>query len=501
MPAARHFCVLLGVLAAALLCAVAPASAAEKGVVTDMTWGVSPADQERAAGFLADSQAGWVRLNVSWYWYDLYPVEMQEKIDRAVDLARAAGSKVLLMVNHAPARFSGSLNIDAPPQDAADYARFIREFAPHFAARVDAWEIWNEPNHPEFWPTAGGPNAAEYVKLLKAGSDAVRDVDPTANVLFGGVAYNDYKFLEAAYAADPDIGDHFDTMAVHPYTGPFDTGPEQVTTAGDGRMTTTSFPAYREVRDVLTSYGDTKPIWFTEFGWSSSTLPGMGVGEATQAEYLTRAYEFVEQDPYVEVAIAYCLRNSYWALDANTWLDQLGLLRTDYSAKPAYAAFKAYEPPAPSATPQPQPVEPASSAPVTPVATLPARELPRTSAPLTPAASARPEITLRVERGSSAITRAAAASTSTRVARRGGRDMWATGIVRGATGGSVQVRLQRRAANGKWKHVRSLRAKVNAGGAFAAGLKVRSGRWRVTARYAGNNGNASSSRTFAVAPR
>ena len=94
----------------------------------------------------------------------------------------------------------------------------------------------------------------------------------------------------------------------------------------------------------MAAHGGVKPIWFTEFGWSTETGDAWGVSQAQQADYLTRALRYVEQDPYVEVALWYSLRNNYWAGNANNWEDSLGLMKTDFSHKPAYDTFKAYTP-------------------------------------------------------------------------------------------------------------------------------------------------------------
>jgi hypothetical protein len=70
------------------------------------------------------------------------------------------------------------------------------------------------------------------------------------------------------------------------------------------------------------------------------------------------------------VAIWYIYRNHSWAHDANTWLDQLGLVRTNFSKKLAYSAFKSYTPGSvgctyAGATPDPTP-EPAPTAELAP---------------------------------------------------------------------------------------------------------------------------------------
>ena len=256
-----------------------------------------------------------------------------------------------MAVSETPQWASGASNPNTPPVDAADYADFMRDMAARYNGRVVAWEVWNEPNHPRFWNPA--PDPAGYARLLTAAYPAVKAGDPAAKVLFGGIAHNDYEYLEDVYAADPGIGDSFDVMATHPYTAGGQS-PADVDRDEAGRMTTTSFRAFGEVRDVMRDHGDLQPIWLTEFGWSTNSNvqhPLGGVTEAQQADYLAQAFELLEATPYVEVAIVYNFRNNYWADDADNWEDQLGLLRTDFSPKPAYAVFKDYG--APSGDPQP----------------------------------------------------------------------------------------------------------------------------------------------------
>ncbi len=210
----------------------------------------------------------------------------------------------------------------------------MRYLTDQYGDYVDAWEIWNEQNIARFWP--GGPDPAAYAGLLKAAYPAVKAGDPSSKVLFGGLSQNDYAFVEAAYAAGAKGS--FDVMATHPYAC---ASPEAINRRANGRMTKGSFPAYRELRASMLARGDAKPIWFTEFGWST-TSKACGVSEATQADYLRRAFKYVEQDPYVEVATWYDFRNNFFDHDADESEAQYGLLRTDFSEKPAYRAFKAY---------------------------------------------------------------------------------------------------------------------------------------------------------------
>ncbi|MGH2996173.1 MAG: glycosyl hydrolase, partial [Gaiellaceae bacterium] len=161
--------------------------------------------------------------------------------------------------------------------------------------------------------------------------------DPSALVVFGGPSGNNDRFIDDAYAAGAKGS--FDVMATHPYQGLSDAEPER---ADDGnRWWLTHLPT---VREVMLKHGDDKPIWFTEFGWSSHTTePGApnwrrGVTEAQQADFLARAVRLT-QERYEPVT------HMFWYTErdrtqGNLHWNNFGLLRTDLSEKPAYATLR-----------------------------------------------------------------------------------------------------------------------------------------------------------------
>ena len=436
--------------AAALLLAPAHARAAEAGVVPDITWGASAAEQEQTARLMGDLRAPWARLNVSWS--DVEPSRGSyspwwlDHLDRGIALTRASGARVLLMVHRSPQWASGSANPESPPLDPADYARFLQFLASRYGASVDAYEVWNEENYTRFWP--GGPDASEYVGLLKAAYPVLKAVDPSAQVVFGGLLTNAHGFLEEAYAAGAK--GHFDVLGVHPYT--WCNPPASVERGPDGRIKDDYLLGYRELRSSMLANGDDKPIWFTEFGWST-TSEQCGVSEERQAEWLTETLRLVEQDPYVQVALWYNLRNNYWDRDADTYETRFGLVRTDFSPKPAYHALKAYiagagAPPSPTSTPRT-----------------------RTSA------------TVRVSRP----------QRTARAARRGPltertRPVRVEGRVSGVSRGRVTLRIQRLDRRRRaWRNLRPRRVRIRHDGRFARRVRPRAGaRLRVRAVYAGN---------------
>jgi hypothetical protein len=343
----RAFILLLSVFA--LVAMLAPsARAAQPGVVSDLTWYISDSDKARTASALEDLGSDWTRLAIQWR--EAEPQEGQynewwlNEYEKAINMAHAAGQRVIVMVDEAPSWASGSSSSNAPG-DPAKFARFMSVVAKRYAGKVDGWEIWNEENLQRFWTS--GPNPSAYAALLRAAYPAVKSADPAAKVVFGGTAGNDYAFLEGVYAAGGK--GYFDVLGTHPYPYCGSTNPEEIRMSGS-RISKDSFLGYREMRRTMQANGDEKPIWITEMGWTTSSgacSPGGnmwqgGVSETRQAEYLYKAYKLLEADPYVEVALWYNIRNNYWLHDEDQAEARFGLMSTNFSPKAAYGAFKAY---------------------------------------------------------------------------------------------------------------------------------------------------------------
>jgi Cellulase (glycosyl hydrolase family 5) len=353
-PLVRSAVLALGLLVAVLSTPALAGATVEPGVATDLSWGISNSDKQQSSIAMRDAGVRWARITVGWRGLEpnkgSYSSVWFADLDAAVQAARDAGAKVILDVLESPQWASGSTEKYAPPRDPQDYADFVRYVVSRYEGQVDAYEIWNEQNHARFWTT--GPNAAQYVALLKASYAAVKSVDPSASVVFGGLAWNDYHYVEAAYAAGAK--GYFDAMAVHPYScGPPDEywwadqnenwlageGPKP---RADARLSKYNYPAYREVRASMLAAGDDKPIWFTEFGWSSAAVGPCTVDEQTQATHLTRSLQIANQDPYVQMALWYNLREDYWGDPKTDWDSGFGLIRKDFTPKPAYYAFRDY---------------------------------------------------------------------------------------------------------------------------------------------------------------
>jgi aryl-phospho-beta-D-glucosidase BglC (GH1 family) len=255
--------------------------------------------------------------------------------DRCVNLARANGMSVLGTLSGTPAWANWGRGATTPPTRSEDFAHFARWAARHFRGRIGAWEIWNEPDYRVFF----NGSTRRYVKLLRATYPAIKAGDPNALVVTGGVVHNHDRWLAGAYRAG--ARGFFDVFATHPYQGVGDAAPETVDTGGDWWLMT----HVKAVHELMARHGDgSKPIWFTEFGWSvhdnSAEMAAWqrGVTSEVQAQYLVRAIALVRaRYPYVE--------RMYWYKERAVRGDQareagFALLKADLSPRPAYWALK-----------------------------------------------------------------------------------------------------------------------------------------------------------------
>jgi polysaccharide biosynthesis protein PslG len=312
------------------------------GVQFHATWS-DYTDAERAAFLDKMAAAGvhWVRIDLGWRTFEERSKGTVEQwyvdlTDRVVDMARARGINVLATLWSTPAWANGGKSSNVAPTDVNEYARFAGWAASHYRGRIAAWEIWNEPNADGFW---AGADPVRYAALVRAAYPAFKAGDPNALVVAGSVSLNDTTWLARMY--DAGVTGSFDVLSTHPYPGPADAPPEVV---DDGH--TWQLDHIGAVHSLMVARGDgAKPVWATEYGWSSHANTGSeptwkkGVTEAQQADYLVRSLSwFASRHPYVT--------NVFWYNDRNKATgdpqeDNYGLLYRNLTPKPAYTAVKA----------------------------------------------------------------------------------------------------------------------------------------------------------------
>ncbi len=207
--------------------------------------------------------ANWLRTDANWAWIEgTRGTWSWAELDGLVDACTARHLRPLLVLGTLPtwARPAGTPETHGPTtQSQRDgFAAFCNRVAARYRGRVTHYEVWNEPNLPQFWSS---PNTSNYAKLLKAAYPRVKAADPNARILAGGVGWgstiNTVTWYRDLYARG--CKPYFDIANTHPYQDPYWSRQDSW---DSGEL---YFAA--QIRQVMNQNGDSAtPLWGTEFG-------------------------------------------------------------------------------------------------------------------------------------------------------------------------------------------------------------------------------------------
>lgn len=334
--------------AAASPAAAAPPAASAagtefRGVQLHSLWDSSDADMDRELDMALDLGANVVRTGVGWGSLETggkgqYSQWYLDKLDRFVNGASARGMQVIATLFDTPCWASSApeslkqgcagewwnRNVQMyPPTHAGDYGDIARFVTSRYGTALAALEVWNEPNLDvdRFFIAPDEP--AAYAAILKAAYPAAKEGNPDVEVLAGALAYMNGEFLERLY--ELGIQGYYDGLAVHPYN--------------EGAPTAGNWSGVEWARELQRAAGDTTPLWLTEFGWSTCVVgSGWCTSEQEQASNTVASFAAVAGDSSVKAAIVYNLRDT--GTQADDFESNFGLVRRDFSLKPAYTALR-----------------------------------------------------------------------------------------------------------------------------------------------------------------
>jgi polysaccharide biosynthesis protein PslG len=232
-----------------------------------------------------------------------------------------------------------------PPKSNAAFAAFaaaaVRRYGPAGSlwrqhpelpkAPIRSWQIWNEPNIPNWWRS--GPSARQYVKLLRAGARAIRQTDPQAEIVAAGLPNSKLgvpflRYLEAMYRAGAKGS--FDTLAIHPYS----------------RNVAGLLSLAESARRVMNRHHDRSRLWVTELGWSTAGDKSVfRVGERGQAERIAASLSGLVAERRALRLRGFILFQWRDAIappalgGRDPWPLHAGLIHLDGSPKPGFWAF------------------------------------------------------------------------------------------------------------------------------------------------------------------
>lgn len=300
------------------------------------------------------AEAGFDTIVQVFPWRDLNPDRGRTTWHAADDMVRNAQRYNLNLV----------VRLDMPPdwakRDAAAgvpfdlpaYADFVTAVASRYRGLILGYIIWNEPNLAAEWSRSGGnlpdhylrydgwvADPADYVGVLGVAYQRIRQADPDALVVGGGLAptnenspraMDDRLFLEGMLQAGAAAC--LDILAVHDYG--YGLSPDSDRMAQDGlNLARITF-----LHDILLAHDAALPVWITELGYTINPGDHPAVSAQRQAEYLLQAkYRVAEEWPWVEL---FTVWNLVYGRPAEDEMSGYSLVEPDGTPRRAYLTWQ-----------------------------------------------------------------------------------------------------------------------------------------------------------------
>ncbi|MEK6793772.1 MAG: LamG-like jellyroll fold domain-containing protein, partial [Spirochaetota bacterium] len=222
-----------------------------------------------------------------------------------------------------------------PPNDAA-WREYIENTARHLTGVIDHWEIWNEPNSPNFWrpPATYSDLAREQGELLASGYRAAKRGNPGCSVLTFGHAGPKHMQRSRYYPLDTVLNSGgstvCDAISIHPYP--------------DGEAPEDSLvEKCRYLADITAQYGPRRPIWITEMNWTTELPQGSGTPKQTsehrQADMIARYQALMSASGLVDKFFIFRMQDP--GKDKFYGEETIGLCYNDMTPKDSYFAHRA----------------------------------------------------------------------------------------------------------------------------------------------------------------
>jgi type II secretory pathway component PulJ len=310
--------------------------------------------------------AGATHTRESIAWYRVEPARGHwtfDQIDPWVAEAARQGLSIVGLLDGPPQWATGSSDRQVAPvegQALSDYANYARRLVERYGTAgsfwaenpgvpklpIVQWEVWNEPYMSQFWRNGGEhawPDPGGYARMFKVVAAEAQKADPQAKFMAAvEVSTADsanQPFLSRMFDAVPDLAEHMDVAASHPYVGTDGRAPSECSTETNDMSNRYNFCRVNTIRRILDRNGAAgAQLWLTEFGYSTcASCSRWRVSEQQQADYVRDAFQQLRRWDVADGFIWWVYRTH--EKDPSHAEDWMGLVHADGSPKPAWRAF------------------------------------------------------------------------------------------------------------------------------------------------------------------
>ncbi|GHV28898.1 hypothetical protein AGMMS4952_13660 [Spirochaetia bacterium] len=302
-----------------------PPSPEPRVIPTDIAGVVHAGDPVSAAENALLDELGIVWVRNTFRWRSIEPekgVWDFSRYDRVVEDNINSGRKMLIVLGFD----TGWVHKNGKPQDYISpeelpyFLGYVEQVVTRYKGKVDAWEIWNEPNvSVRFWK---GP-AKDFYALSKAAAQKIRECDPGAKIIAGSFFRVPHVFIKNMFKSG--ALDDIDGIAFHPYAA---------TPKG-------ALALYDTFAVLVREQGYSGEIWVTEVGYPTGGIYPSRVNEKMFGAYIHDTVTGLAQRGartifWYQLTEGYTRDNTPHTLNSERFF---GLAYKDYEKKPGADEF------------------------------------------------------------------------------------------------------------------------------------------------------------------
>ena len=263
----------------------------------------------------------WVRKVFNWHQIEREKDNFEFTFyDNFVDNAKANGKKILAGLAYSTPWINNGKNRDyISKEDFKYFINYVEVTVSRYKGKVDAWEIWNEPNW-IFWLGTD----KEFFELSRLAAIKIREVDPDAYIVGGSLQRVPYNFIINMKKAG--AMENLDALSFHPY----DANPKGAIILLNN---------FFDITSKINFKGD---IWITEIGYPTSGYYPSRVSLKEHSSYIIKTIAPAAARG-TRVIIWYDFRDSYkYGEYPNTFDSEyyFGLVYKDFTRKSGAWAYE-----------------------------------------------------------------------------------------------------------------------------------------------------------------
>jgi hypothetical protein len=239
-----------------------------------------------------------------------------------VDDSKAAGKKLIAILAYDTSWIykRETAGDDIGPEELPHYLNYVETVATRYKGRINAYEIWNEPNMLDyFWKGSD----EDFFAMTIAAAQVIRRVDPDAVILAGSLWRVPTAFIRKLFKSG--VMDYADALSFHPYA---------LNPGGAVEL-------YDQLAEILEELDYRGEVWVTEIGYpTGGWFPTMVWEENFPRDIVKTLAGLAVRN--IRVLIWYEFKDSYNQGEApSSWNSEsfFGLSYMDHTRKNGFEAW------------------------------------------------------------------------------------------------------------------------------------------------------------------